>query len=152
MGTTNRTVDASLAHVERTLGVKLPPNFRRSMAALPMRQWVAWLHPVSSWTTLATDLDRDRLIELDAKLSSARGLVIGGDDFGDMACLLERNGILGETVWWWDHHARSFQRLAGHLDELPEVLERRAAQLLGEAGRPDADAGADAEQLPPSLV
>lgn len=140
MGSTDRTDDASLARAERILGVKLPPAFKRSMTTHPMRRWVRWLHPVSSWSTLATDLDRDLLIELDAKLSSARGVVIGGDDDGDVACLLERNGELGETVWWWDRHTRTFQRLAAHLDELPEVLEHRAAVLLGEPEAEPADA------------
>lgn len=140
---------ASLDQAERLLGMGLPREFKRTMTTLPLHRWIPWLYPVSSWTTVATELDRDQIIELDVKLSCTRGIVIGGDDGGDVACLLQRHGELAETVWWWNHGRRRFERLAPSIAQLPEVLEHRAAVLLGQPTlERSPDPGDATEQVP----
>lgn len=120
-----RFLAASIDQGERRLGVVVPPFFSAFLLAHDLATYVPWkvLRP-EEW----------HCVEGDDKYRGLPGVVFG-EDVGGGYYFLRRTAIgapaLSETIWRWDHHApQKAERVARTIEELPEVLERRATEFI----------------------
>ncbi|HZF50635.1 MAG TPA: SMI1/KNR4 family protein [Polyangiaceae bacterium] len=133
----------ALSQAEARLGFAFPPSLREvaSLAGVETSGWRLW--PPQEWTRVSAELagwdyGGPRGSFDHNGYAGPDGVVIGGDDGGNVVCLLVEAGssALGQPVFRWDHTTAELTQLAACVSELPELLERRAGRLLAE-GAPD---------------
>ena len=121
------------------LGFTFPPSFRAvgSLAGVETSGWRLW--PPHEWTRVSAELagwdyGAPRGSFDQNGYAGPDGIVIGGDDGGNVVCLLLESDSrkLGEPVFHWDHGTAEFKQLAARMSELPELLDRRGELLLSQ--------------------
>ena len=122
----------------RRLAVSFPPSFAPAAAALAGVASLGWrLWPPEEWSRVSTELSGwdyggpNGAFDEDG-YAGPEGVVIGGDDAGNIVCLLAAPGSreLAEAVFRWEHETATFTQIAARMAELPELLEALGDSLL----------------------
>ncbi len=117
--------ESDLSSAEARLCVRLPTSFKNFVLSRDLASFVSWhvLHPSEWWP-----------VRHDEAYTLEPGIVFA-EHFGVYYLLRETASIpqrLDAAIWSWDAHTpRHCTRVASSVDELPEVLERLADELLG---------------------
>lgn len=137
MTESNREFWRGVHQAEVRLAVSFPSSIEAA-AGLDRAARLGWrLWPPHEWTRVSSELSgwdyggpRGTFDERGYR--GPEGVVIGGNDAGNVVCLLAtgRSPDLGEAVFHWDHETAEFTQLAARMSELPELLEGLADSLL----------------------
>lgn len=139
MNTKEEQFLAAVGRAGNRLGFAFPGSFRAviELAEVETSGWRLW--PPDEWTLVSAELSGwdyggARGAFSESGYVGPDGVVIGGDDGGNVVCLLVKSGTkeLEEAVFYWDHDTADFEQLAARVGELPEVLARRAEMMLAE--------------------